>query len=143
MLTINRDCIDWVKLTRFASSVTYDATGKACIVRAGCDSDTWGRQGFDGRFWEIELNVEQPRDRVMETFLHELGHACNQHVTKTIAAGGLGRRSVEYLEDADFRDKVKARLYTIESEADAFAASAGAVFRRELGDAWLDWPFVG
>lgn len=140
---IDASTVDWVKLTRFASTITLKATGKACIVRAGCADGSWGSQGYDGRFWEVELSLDQPRTSIARTFLHEVGHAQAAHCKKTIAAGGVGLRSVEYLEDADFRDRVRARLHTIEREANEFADVAQATFEREFGPAWLDWPFVG
>lgn len=140
---INVQDVDWVRLTRFASDVTLKATGKACVVRGGFESGCWGSAGFDGRFYEIELTLSQPREQLARTFLHELGHCANNHPRRTIKSGGLTLRTVDYVEDAAFREGVRARLHTIESEADAFADAAQGIFEQEMGMAWREWPFVG
>lgn len=136
--------VDWQRLTRFASDITLKATGTACVVRAGFEAGCWGSQGHDGRFYEIELNLSQPREQLARTFLHELGHACHEHVkTKTIAAGGYALRNVDTIEDAEFREAVRARLHVMEGEANAFADTAQRVFEAQLGPSWAEWPFVG
>lgn len=141
---IDATTIDWRRLTRFASEITLKAVGAACVVRAGAGDGYWGAQGHDGRFYEIELSLSQPRTQLMRTLLHEIGHAANGHTkTKTIAAGGYTLRTVDSIADADFREKVRERLHVVESEADAFADTAQEVFETQLGPAWVEWPFVG
>lgn len=141
---IDASTVDWRRLTDFATRLTYPAHGLACVVRGVPGGDGFlGHAGKAAQFFEIELSMAQARPSFTRTFLHELGHLVQGHCSRPIAEPGLTVYNFQYLGDARIRKMAEDRHALIEREAEQFADVAQRELERQLGAAWVDWPFVG
>jgi hypothetical protein len=141
---IDPAAVDWDRLMLFASKLTLAQTGRVTLVRPAIveDGRTLGAAGFSpaAGAHEIELSLDQSRASLTRVYFHEVGHVFHAHVKKPIAAGGATLSTVDQVEP-DIRERVRQRLVLIEGEAEQFADMLQAAFQREMGAAWVDWPF--
>lgn len=127
--------IDFVFLTRLASSITQAERGPATVVSAFApDVNLWGAVGkrADGMF-ELKLSLNQPPAELAFTFWHELGHLVRHGATKAIDAPGIGLDTVDYMPDQEQREHMRAFLVKREHEADDYAVMAARAFESAAG----------
>lgn len=142
---ISAASVRWDFLADLASQFSRQAQGSATVVYpAETGVYYWGKAGrrSDG-VHEIALRLDMTPSQFVSVFWHELGHVVHGHAAHSVAHEGIKPAIVPYIRDESLRERLQTRIDKIESEADAFADTAAAVFVRVAGASLEQFCFVG